>query len=944
MSKSSKWNIWDFHLHTPYSILNNGFGSPEDSETWNHYLEQVETKTQERGIVALGITDYFTIEGYKKVLELQQQGELRNVFIFPNIEFRVDKIIYRTKNSSEARRLNLHVLLSPDIPSDEIEEGFLHDLDFVYENDAFGSPETRKLKIANLILHGEKLQTQHPKFAEESALKIGCTTAVVQVDQIKKNLDSRFKGRYLLVLADEDLSEMSWDGQDHAVRKQLVQMSHAIFSSNQRTREFCLGNKHSSLKAFIEEFKSLKPCLWGCDAHSFTERFLEPNESRYCWIKGTPSWEGLKQVLYEPFERVRIQPKSPEPDKSSFTIKSLEIESTKLGDTLSIDELSIELNPNLVTIIGGRGSGKTALLDLIASSFREGAKLQGLETSFVCRLYGDKRNRNRNKVQPIRTVTTFESGEAFEYKVGAEALEPFDKADILYLTQNHFEEYSANSSKLSSHIIDLVFENLGEERAKYEEQEQKIRDLEIEIQSINLQMQQMGNEIAHKEEPTEKKLRLKQGEEEDFSQRIVTIEGRQEDSEDEGSGLTEKISKFKQSKIEVEGTFSALNYFLLEIERFNNSYASTTKTLNESLSVFGDFCSEIELLPIQLEELQRANNAIIQNTSVLEMFSETLDDKISTAKEEVSRLAGTSKVLANLRQKLANLKAEIEETEQEKAKLTIKKNQIGELEEKRLSLYSDIIYKTANQRTFLQQMIDRFEDGKDEILGNLSFVASVDTSKKNEYFQNLAEKIDNRAHTITEIIDNFTETFSVLEESANESDKTIEDFSIITKMLYENIEKFKVKGSTTKSDYYNTAFKPFFNVGVNISFNSKSLDSLSMGERAIVLLKILLALDDKPLLIDQPEEHLDNRYIFDELVPAFRSAKKKRQIIIATHNANLAVNTDAEQIIIAEPDGGVLRYKHGTIEDLAIREKITQILEGGESAFKKREEKYGYKF
>ena len=106
----------------------------------------------------------------------------------------------------------------------------------------------------------------------------------------------------------------------------------------------------------------------------------------------------------------------------------------------------------------------------------------------------------------------------------------------------------------------------------------------------------------------------------------------------------------------------------------------------------------------------------------------------------------------------------------------------------------------------------------------------------------------------------------------------------------------------------------------------------------------MLSLDDKPLLIDQPEEHLDNRFIFKELVPAFRSAKKKRQIIIATHNANLVVNTDAEQIIIAEPSEGVIKYTCGAIEDLTVREKITQLLEGGELAFKKREEKYGYKF
>ena len=110
------------------------------------------------------------------------------------------------------------------------------------------------------------------------------------------------------------------------------------------------------------------------------------------------------------------------------------------------------------------------------------------------------------------------------------------------------------------------------------------------------------------------------------------------------------------------------------------------------------------------------------------------------------------------------------------------------------------------------------------------------------------------------------------------------------------------------------------------------------------MLKILLGLDDKPLLIDQPDEHLDNRYIYDELTPAFRSAKSRRQIIIATHNANLVVNTDAEQIILAECSEGTLSYQVGTLEDLAVRESIKAILEGGDQAFKKREEKYGYRF
>jgi ABC-type cobalamin/Fe3+-siderophores transport system ATPase subunit len=117
-----------------------------------------------------------------------------------------------------------------------------------------------------------------------------------------------------------------------------------------------------------------------------------------------------------------------------------------------------------------------------------------------------------------------------------------------------------------------------------------------------------------------------------------------------------------------------------------------------------------------------------------------------------------------------------------------------------------------------------------------------------------------------------------------------------------------------------------------------------MGQRAIVLLKIILAYDDKPLLIDQPEEDLDNRYIYEHLVEAFKEAKNKRQIVIATHNANLAVNTDAEQIIVAKYDKGIISYELGTLENSKTQGDIKQILEGGDAAFRKREEKYGYIF
>jgi predicted ATPase len=114
-----------------------------------------------------------------------------------------------------------------------------------------------------------------------------------------------------------------------------------------------------------------------------------------------------------------------------------------------------------------------------------------------------------------------------------------------------------------------------------------------------------------------------------------------------------------------------------------------------------------------------------------------------------------------------------------------------------------------------------------------------------------------------------------------------------------------------------------------------------MGQKGTVLLKIFLAEGDHPLIIDQPEENLDNKFVYEALVDAFREAKKRRQIIIATHNANLVVNTDAEQVIVAEFKDSKILYRWGSIENPNIRKNITALLEGGEEAFRNREMKYG---
>jgi hypothetical protein len=131
----------------------------------------------------------------------------------------------------------------------------------------------------------------------------------------------------------------------------------------------------------------------------------------------------------------------------------------------------------------------------------------------------------------------------------------------------------------------------------------------------------------------------------------------------------------------------------------------------------------------------------------------------------------------------------------------------------------------------------------------------------------------------------------------------------------------------------------------SIDYDGVDIRKLSPGTRGIILLLLYLALDDaddRPLIIDQPEENLDPKSIFDELVSLFLAAKSKRQVIMVTHNANLVVNADADQIIVAQAGPHApgelppISYFSGGLENADIRKAVCDILEGGERAFQER--------
>ena len=239
MNRGSVWRKWDLHVHTPasfhhqFKFFNEEEKKKYQGDIWEKYVSELEKISD---VSVIGITDYFTIDGYKKILEYRKKGRLQNFdLILPNIEFRLDKFV-------EDKRLNYHVIFSDEIDPNIIEKEFLEELHIKTP-----SGEKRTLKKENIELIGKILKEHQESFRGKSDYIVGCENITVSLDEIIKVLEEKksiFAGKYLLVLAEERWDSINWTGQNHLTRKQILVRSHAIFSSNPNTRDWALGKKH----------------------------------------------------------------------------------------------------------------------------------------------------------------------------------------------------------------------------------------------------------------------------------------------------------------------------------------------------------------------------------------------------------------------------------------------------------------------------------------------------------------------------------------------------------------------------------------------------------------------------------------------------------------------------------------------------------------------------
>ena len=459
LESGSQWRKWDLHIHSPASALNNQFPTTANGELdWDAYISQLEKLSD---IVAVGITDYFSIDGYKKVRAYKQGGRLRNLsLVLPNIELRLNNVVYTSGGDQKPKRLNFHVLFSECLAPEVIEEHFVTQLKFNYRGTPQAENEiwnTSRKQIEDL---GRRIRKEQPTFTG-SDFAIGCTVVTVDVNDVKKLLEGRgslFKDKYILVLAEESLSLISWEGQDHQVRKILLQGSDALFAASPETRNWALGLKDITPENFRSEFCTLKPCVHGSDAHSL-DTIGRPHKNRYCWIKADTTFEGLKQILYEPTERVFIGEHPPNPKNDYQVIQSLTIDNAP--DWFSVR--SVPLNGDLVAVIGGRGSGKSALAELIA--FAGGAETfkesKAIGDSFISKA-SKKSVTNPSPLTGAKIKLRWRSGEEREVEMKENLRHSLSDEKVKYLPQKFVEAICApeNTDQLEAEIERVIFQRI----------------------------------------------------------------------------------------------------------------------------------------------------------------------------------------------------------------------------------------------------------------------------------------------------------------------------------------------------------------------------------------------------------------------------------------------------------------------------------------------------
>lgn len=982
MNRGSEWRRWEPHIHAPGTVMNNQFSGPN---AWHDYLTALERATPV--IEAIAVTDYYVTDTYEEVLRHKAAGRLPAVkLIFPSVELRLDVA------TAKGGFVNLHLFVSPE-DSQHVEElqRLLLRLKFNAKQDCFNC--TR----ADLIRLGKRVD---PSITDDrAALSYGANQFKVNFKELRDVYSESgwAKKNILIAVASGSTDGTSGvrEAADLTIRREIESFAHVIFAGNPAQREFWLGQKDLSPKEIRDLYGGLKPCLHGSDAHKLSD-MGSPFGDRFSWIKGGLEFDSLRQACIDPGGRAHVGVEPPAAASPSQVISEVHV-----FDASWIKTPIIPLNPGLVAIIGARGSGKTALADMIAAgcdSISDEAWKAGewANPSFLVRA--------RSLVGQGKVQVTWAAGEEPSTRAlnGSDANGPFSYERVRYLSQQFVEEL-CSSSGLTDGLLREI------ERVIFEAHPEHARDGALNFAEL-LEHRASRHRLARDREAEAVTY---------ISERIST------ELEKEKLVATYETQVAQKKKLVNDYTAERAKLVSAGSEKRAQRHTELAGAANQLRAKLRQFTSQQQTflaMQDEVEDLRRnkAPEALRQaqarhphsGMSPQQWAAFLLDYKgpvdtdlasyVKSVDNKIAELKGTAPAPGD-----PNTPYFPDDTDLSKLSQAVLEAEMARLEKlvsadkETQRRYTALSGRIATETAALQTLTERLKDAQDakdrarelqtqreEAYGRAFDAIIAEQSVLEELYAPLMARLAATSGTLKKLSFSVARVANV-EQWASEAEDGLIDLrkigafrgrgtllqkaNEVLKKAWEGGDSADVINAmaefrrlyqkellnhspVAQSDQaeFRAWLKRFAQwlfstdhiaIHYGIDYDGVDIRKLSPGTRGIVLLLLYLALDNndnRPLLIDQPEENLDPKSVFDELVSLFIEAKSHRQIIMVTHNANLVVNTDADQIIIAEsgphPHGALppISYRSGGLESNEIRKAVCDILEGGESAFQER--------
>ena len=817
---------------------------------------------KENNISAVAITDHFIIDKDRinKLRELSSE----TVF-FPGVELRTDK-----------GNTNIHIIA---IFSDKYDIGVLEESFNVFKREKGKNPSDN-----------EKIYWDFNDIVDFVKMHNGLLT--IHAGSKESGVDRKITNALPI---------------NEAIKEEFAKNIHIFEVGKQKDIED-YKNK------VLPDIKKEKPIIICSDNH-------DPREyASNLWIKADLTFEGLKQIIYEP-DRVKNQQAKPEEKPVYQVISSVEL---KNNEDNSFWKQEINFNENLNTIIGGRSTGKSNLLAAIANKLS-------------CYRYEDESDKKKD----------FINDKSKDIKIIWKDNVEDDTRKVKFFSQNKIHELAIEENKedLNKMVEDIIKEKNTTVIDNYntfkQNQEQKISTNIMKLFSI---MQNMKSKIESMKTKGDKK---------GVEGNIKLLKDRLSGIKINGELLEQEIKQYNEGKQKINDYSIRINTITKDISKIDcllNENIIKEDILNNYIELSDDIKDKISQIMVNVK--QKANNLWKEKLSTEKEILETEKECKEGEIEKIKNKAEYKNTEQNI-EKNKEYKALQDELDKERAKLKeIEKeeNEIKKCEEIIEKLKKEIIDNNYMYFEEIKTTIDSLQLNGDKV--KIKPTEKLDI--KNFHKDVISLYINTKRH-----------------QEYKEENKVNEDYMIDTKKFNSKLLNLALENKLTMKTgkdiqmFLITLFsRNLFYIDYQLEYENDNFEKMSDGKKAFVILTILLEYSNEkcPVLIDQPEDSLDNRSIYNELSKYLIQKKKERQIILVTHNANIVVNTDAENVIVANQngtqtknrDGIKFQYINGSLESTkkkdssefilesqGIREHVCEILEGGKDAFYKREQKYG---